>query len=157
MSGLEALLDWFAAGKEAVASAERREECDARLRALPREELFLYVKPIDNSRVPCVAHRRQVAEWVATSMAAAAGALILMATLMVPAMSFRMSHQLESLKQERAALLNELRALRSEEAQLRSAEKLEQYAGERFVAPPPGAVVYAPPAKSTVAALEGRE
>ncbi len=156
MSGLEALLDWFAAGREAVASAERRAECDARLRALPREELFLYVKPIDNSRVPCVAHRRQVAEWVATGVAATLGALVLMAGIGASMASLRMSHQLESLKQERAALLNELRALRSEEAQLRSAEKLEQYAGERFVAPAPKALVYAPPAKSTVAALEGQ-
>jgi hypothetical protein len=156
MSGLEALLDWFAAGKEAAA-AERQAECDARLRTLPREEIFLYVKPIDNSRVPCVAHRGEVMSWVMTAVVVVLGAMALTAAILPSMSSLTTSHRLESLKQERAELLNELRELRSQEAGLRSAEQLEQYAGERFVAPAPKSLVFAPPTKSTVAALEARE
>lgn len=154
MSGLEALQDWFAAGREAAAAAGRRAECDGRLRALPREEIFLYVKPIDNSPVPCVAHRGEVMAWLATAAVVVLGALALMAALLPTASNLTLSHRLEGLKQERAELLNELRDLRSQEASLRSAEQLEQYAGERFVAPAPKALVFAPPARNTVAALD---
>lgn len=156
MSGLEALMDWFAAGREAAAADTGREPCDARLRTLPREEIFLYVKPIDNSRVRCVAHRSEVLAGTVTAAAMLLAALCVIAVLLPPSSMLAMSHEMESLKQERAALLNELRDLRSQEASLRSAERLEQYAGERFVAPSPKALVYAPPAKSTVAALETR-
>jgi hypothetical protein len=156
MSGLEALLDWFAAGKEAAVESERGGVCEAKLRALPREEIFLYVKPIDNSQVRCVAQR---SEWMSGAMTAAVflmAALAISAAIMPPMAALAISHRIEAMKEERALLINELRRLRSEEAKLRSAEQLEQYAGERFVAPPPKALVYAPPAKSTVASLSGR-
>jgi hypothetical protein len=156
MSGLEALLDWFAAGKEAAVESERGGVSEAKLRALPREEIFLYVKPIDNSQVRCVARR---SEWMSGAMTAAVfllAALCIIAVIVPQTTVMAISHRIETLKEERAQLLNELRELRSEEAKLRSAEQLEQYAGERFIAPPAKALVYAPPAKSTVASLGAR-
>ncbi len=156
MTGLEALLDWFAAGREAAAADARREYCGARLRALPREEIFLYVKTIDNSRVRALPQRSDVMAGVLTAAVACLAALCLIAVIFPPTTTLALSHQIEALKHERAALLNELRELRSVEAGLRSAESLEQYAGERFIAPPPKALVYAPPARATVASLESR-
>lgn len=156
MSGLEALLDWFAAGREAAEENERSPVCDARLRALPREEIFLYVKPIDNTHVRCVARR---GEWISGATTAAVflvAALCIIAAIVPPTSVLAIGHRIEMLKEERATLLNELRLLRSEEASLKSTEKLEQYAGERFIAPPAKALVYAPPAKSTVASLDAR-
>lgn len=156
MSGMEALLDWFAAGREAAGTGERLAAEDARLRALPREEIFLYVKPIDNSQVRCVARR---GEWMSGAMTAAVFLLagLCIAAAIAPQMTvMSISHRIEALKEERASLWNEMRRLRSEEASLKSAEKLEQYAGERFIAPPAKAMVYAPPVKGTVASLEAR-
>lgn len=156
MSGMEALLDWFAAGREAAAEKERRAACDARLRALPREEIFLYVKPIDNSQVRCVARRGDWMSGAATAAVFIAAALCIVAAIVPQTTTLAISHRIELLKEERAALLNELRRLRSEEAALRSAERLEQIAGERFIAPPAKAMIYAPPAKGTVASLDAR-
>lgn len=156
MSGLEALMDWFAASREAAQEDERRGACDARLRELPREEIFLYVKPIDNSQVRCVARRGEWMSGAATAAVFLVAALCIVAAIVPQTTALAISHRIEILKEERASLLNELRRLRSEEASLRSAERLEQYAGERFIAPPAKAMVYAPPAKSTVASLEAR-
>ncbi len=156
MSGLEALLDWFAAGREAAAESERSLACDARLRALPREEIFLYVKPIDNTHVRCVARR---SEWMSGATTAAVflvAALCIIAAIFPSTTTMAICHRIEALNEEKALLVNELRRLRSDEASLRSAERLEQYAGERFIAPPAKAMVYAPPAKSTVASLDAR-
>lgn len=156
MSGLEALLDWFAAGREAAEESDRSAVLDARLRALPREEIFLYVKPIDNTQVRCVARRT---EWTPGAMTAAVflvAALCIIAAIVPSTTTMAINHRIEKLKEEKAVYLNDLRRLRSEEAELRSAERLEQYAGERFIAPPAKALVYAPPAKSTVASLGAR-
>ncbi len=156
MTGLGALLDWFAASKELAAAEDRRNLEDARLRALPREDIFLYVKPIDNSRVRCVEAR---SEWL--SSAAASLCVLLVAVSFIIALApssiiWLCNHRIEELKQEQAVLLNEYRALRAEEAALLSPERLEQYAGERFVNPSPRDMVYAPPARQDVARLGGR-
>lgn len=156
MIGLGALLDWFAASREAAEDNARRAVCDARLRALPREEIFLYVKPIDNSQVRCVARRGECISGAMTAAVFLVAALCLVAAIAPQTTALAISHRIELLKEERSSLLNELRRLRSEEASLRSTERLEQYAGERFIAPPAKAMVYAPPAKSTVASLEAR-
>lgn len=156
MSGMEALLDWFAAGREAAQERERGAAEDARLRALPREEIFLYVKPIDNTQVRCVARR---GEWMSGAMTAAVflvAALCIVAAIVPQTTVLAISHRIEALKEERASLLNEMRRLRSEEASLKSGEKLNQYAGDLFIPPPAKALVYAPPAKPTVASLEAR-
>ncbi|MCS7043434.1 MAG: hypothetical protein N2036_02225 [Bryobacteraceae bacterium] len=156
MTGLGALLDWFAASKELAAAEGRRDLQDARLRALPREEIFLYVKPIDNTRVRCVEAR---SEWLSSAVATLCVLLIagsFMLALAPSSIIWLCNHRIEELKQERAALLNEYRALRAEEAALLSPEKLEQYAGERFVNPSPKDMVYAPPPKADVAKLGRR-
>ncbi len=156
MSGLEALVDWFAAGREAVEESERSLACDARLRALPREEIFLYVKPIDNTQVRCVARRSEWMSGAATAAVFLVAALCIIATIVPSTTVLAISHRIEALNQEKASLVNELRRLRSDEASLRSAERLEQYAGERFIAPPARALVYAPPGKSALASLDAR-
>lgn len=156
MTSLGALLDWFAAGKELAAAEGRRNLQDARLRALPREDIFLYVKPIDNSRVRCVEAR---SEWLSSAAASLSVLLVAMSFIiaLAPSSIVRLcNHRIEELKQEEAALLNQYRALWAEEAELLSPDKLEQYAGERFVTPSPKDMVYAPPARQDVARLGGR-
>lgn len=156
MTGLGALVEWFAAGRDLAAADGRRNLQDARLRALPREDIFLYVKCIDNSRVRCVEAR---SEWI--SSAAAALSVILLAVsfiiLLAPASISRLcQYRMEQLKLEKAELLNENRILRAEEAEILSPDRLQQQAGERFVAPSPKDLVFAPPAREEVARLGGR-
>lgn len=156
MTGLGALLDWFAAGKELAAAEGRRGLQDARLRALPREDIFLYVKPIDNSRVKCVEAR---SEWLSSAAAAVCVVLLALSFIiaLAPSSIIRLcNHRMEELTQEEGMLVNRLRVLRAEEAELLSPAKLQEYAGERFVTPSPKEMVYAPPARDDVARLGGR-
>jgi len=157
MKSLEAMLDWFAAGREAVAAQGRRELQEARLRALPREEIFLYVKPIDNTRVRCVEARQ---EWVSSAAAvlfALMSALGVIAALAPSSVIWLCSHRIEELKQQRDDLLNRQRIVISREAELKSPPKLDEYSvGNHFVPPPPDAVVFVPPAGAVASSLPGR-
>ena len=156
MTGLGALLDWFAAGKELAAAEGRRHLHDARLRALPREDIFLYVKPIDNTRVRCVEAR---GEWLASAAASISVLLVAMSFLIAlfpTTVTWMCRYKMEEFRRQQALLLNEHRALRAQEAELLSPEKLKEYAGERFVDPSPKDMIYAPPSRGDVARLDGR-
>lgn len=154
MTSLGALFDWFAADREFAAAEGRRDHMDARLRALPREEIHLFVKSIDNSNVSCLVDKK---EWAANAIAVSSAllaSLLIIALLFPSTYSLVLGYHIEQLKQDRAALINDLRELRSVEAALKSTSQLEEYAGERFQAPPASAIVFAPPAKAAVASLE---
>jgi hypothetical protein len=60
---------------------------------------------------------------------------------------------MQDLESHRQALVNQLRELRVREARLTRPENLRQWAGDRFIDPPASSVVYAPPARGTVASL----
>lgn len=157
MTSLAALFDWLAAGKALSGAAARRGNAtDFRLRRLPKEEIHLYVKAIDNSTVVRLVDKK---DWMA-SVGMAGGvltaSLLLIATLLPGGYTLLASHRMEQLKHDRDQMTNELRILRSKEAALMNPGNLEQWGGQDFTTPTAAAVIFAPPSKGAVASLGRR-
>ncbi|QOY91619.1 hypothetical protein [Paludibaculum fermentans] len=157
MTSLAALFDWLAAGKAMSSAAARRGNAtDFRLRRLPKEEIHLYVKSIDNTTVVRLVDKK---DWLA-SVGMAGGvltaSLLLIAMLLPGGYTLLASHRMEQLKHDRDRMTNELRVLRSRQAALVSPSQLEQYAGHNFTTPAAAAVIFAPPSKGAVASLGTR-
>jgi len=87
----------------------------------------------------------------------AAGVMIasvmLIALLMPGGFSLLASRQMGQLNAERDQLVNELRQVRSREAELLNPKQLEQWAGPHFQTPTAAAMIFAAPAQGTVASL----
>ncbi|WP_321472451.1 hypothetical protein [uncultured Paludibaculum sp.] len=157
MTSLAALFDWLAAGKAMSSAAARRgNSTDFRLRQLPKEEIHLYVKSIDNSTVVRLVDKK---DWLA-SVGMAGGvltaSLLLIATLLPGGYTLLAGHRMEQLKHDRDQMTNELRILRSKEASLLSPTQLEQWGGHDFSTPTAASVIFAPPSKGAVASLGSR-
>lgn len=116
-----------------------------RLRPLPNEDVFLYSKRIDNSRVvrePVPTARR---EWSAIGMACLL-ALLFMGVLSPRVANVFAGYQLQSLKQEQQRLIDEQRELDITEARLSRQENLEILAKSRDLGTPAsGQVVHLDP------------
>jgi len=97
------------------------------LRALPNEDIVLYSKPIDNSRIVREARPTARREWSAVAMAVLL-ALLLMGLSTPRVANVFAGYQLETLKQEQRRLLDEQRDLNIQEAQLWRQENLEALA-----------------------------
>jgi hypothetical protein len=155
MTSLAGLYDWLVAGKASAAADAAGAAPDYRLRALPREDILLFVKEIDNDHVVAVRDKR---DWVA-SIAMAAGVLassLLLISLLLPGgYALLASRRVDTLRQERETLVNQLRVLRVQEAALLSPRYVEASAGNRYVAPTARTVVHMSPIpRATVASLE---
>jgi hypothetical protein len=127
-------------------SARREEPDPHRLRPLPNEDIYLYRKAIDNSRVVRQADpraRAQCRRWIAT---AGAGALLAFALLWQATYSRLAGYQIESLREQQQRLLAERSTLEVEEARLMSPERLEILArNQKFLDPAPEQVVFLQP------------
>lgn len=152
MATLGGLMEWLGAAK----APARRERSDYRLRALPREDILLYVKEIGYEGVERIADRRETLASVSMAGGVLATSLLVIALLLPGTYSMLAGHRIEELKRERTELVNTLRQKRAERARLESPAQVEQWAGEEFVAPAANAVLYAAPGGETVAKL-GRE
>jgi len=157
MTSLAGLYDWLVADK-AVNRAEGRSEApDYRLRALPREDILLFVKEIDNDNLVPVRDR---ADWMASvsmTFGVLVASLVLIGLLLPGGYSLLASRRIHQLQQQRESMINRLRVLRVEEASLLSPRQIEQWAGDTYIAPAANAVVHAVPAsRPTVASLEAR-
>lgn len=155
MTSLAGLYDWLVAGKATSRAPGQSDAPDYRLRALPREDILLFVKAIDNENLVEV---RDTRDWFA-SLSMVAGVLVasvLVIALLLPGgYSLLASRRMNALETERAMLINQLRELRVREAQLLSPRNVDQWAGDRFVAPSANTVVYAAqPGGTEVASLE---
>jgi hypothetical protein len=129
-------------GRQAVqASVNRR-----RLRPLPNEDVYLFVKKIDNSRVVRQADpaaRRECWKAIAVSCTAAALAV---GVLLPGAYSLLAGYQIQTLEQERQTYKTQLAALELEEARLLSPERLQHLARmQQFIEPSPDTLVYLQP------------
>lgn len=153
---LGAMFGWLTAGREAGGVLDRNNGGDCRLRPLPKEEIYVFVKAIDNTKLVRVVDRKDWAASAGVAGSVVVASLLLIALLLPGGWSLLASHRMEQLKRERAQLVNELRDLRVKEAALKSPEKLEEYAGDRFVTPAATAVVFAAPTQGTVASLGKR-
>jgi hypothetical protein len=157
MTSLAGLYDWLVAGKAATAADQGEDSPDYRLRALPREDILLFVKEIDNERVAAV---RDTRDWFA-SVSMVAGVLVtslLLISILLPGgYQLLASRRVDTLHQQREQLINQLRMLRVEEARMLSPQRMEESAGDRYVAPSPDTVVHiVPTAGATLASLENR-
>jgi len=108
-----------------------------RLRAFPNEDVCLWVKPIDNSRVVREADPRMLETcWRFISVASLA-AILLVGLLLPNAYGMLAGYKLHKLEQERELLVREQAALELEESRLLSPKRLEELAGiQEFVDPP---------------------
>jgi hypothetical protein len=124
-----------------------------RLRALPNEDIFLYSKPIDNSRVVREPQPTAHGEW---SMIGTASVLaVLLMGLSTPRVAnIFAGYQLESLKTEQQHLLDEQRDLDIVQARLSRQENLEVLAKRRELSTPaPGQIVHLDPKGDSKLAL----
>lgn len=141
----------------ATAYGQRAEETDGakkpRLRPIANEDLYLFVKAIDNSRVVRQADpqaRWSVVKFIGSSFCVA---LVLVALMLPHAWGLMANYQVEALGQEHKKLIEERNALEVEEASLTSTERLLKYA-ERgdFGVPAPQDEIYIDSTKSVLSA-----
>ncbi|MBI1788380.1 MAG: hypothetical protein HYR60_12635 [Acidobacteria bacterium] len=113
------------------------------LRALPNEDLMLYTKKIDNSRLVRQSDPRSTGECLSTIGAVSALAIVLITTLTPSVAGMIAGYQIQSLKQEQQRLVNEGRGLEVEEARMLSTERLQILAEQhRMVSPKAGQVYH---------------
>lgn len=111
--------------------------------AFPNEDVYLYVKHIDNSRIlreADPAARKTCWRLIGSSFAFA----VIVIALLLPSLNRLMAgYKMEALRQERQRLELDRASLELEETKLLSPARLEQLArSQRFVDPAPEAVVY---------------
>ncbi len=114
-----------------------------RLRPIPNESIYLFVKSIDNSRVVRQADpqaRRSVVKFIGSTF----GVALLLVSLLLPhAYGLIANYQCEALKQEHRMLAEQRDALEVEEASLTSTERLIEQARQRdFDVPAPQDEIY---------------
>jgi hypothetical protein len=142
-----------AAASGAAQSGPVRVDTRFGLRALPNEDIFLYSKPIDNSRVVREPHPTARGEWSMIGTACAL-AVVLMGLLTPRVANIFAGYQLESLKTEQTHLLDEQRDLNIVEARLSRQENLEVLAKRRELGTPaPGQVLHLDPKSDSKLAL----
>lgn len=156
MTSLAALFDWLAAGKAAQRARVGGSRADSGLRPLPKEEIHLYVKVVDNSRVVRIVDKRDWLQTIGAACTALAVTILAIALLLPGGYNLLMSRRVEMLKAQRDARINTLRELRSEEAALLNPAQLQIWGGDKFVTPTAAAVIFAPPPGGAVAALKAQ-
>ncbi|MBI1899425.1 MAG: hypothetical protein HYZ57_12455 [Acidobacteria bacterium] len=144
-----------AAAAQAVPQTARAEVNHAcRLRALPNEDVYFFVKRIDNSRVVRQADPRAHAQSWKVLGATCLAALLLMGTLLPSAYGLFASYQLHKLQQEQQRLITEQGRLEIQEANLLSPQRLQELADmQEFIDPTPERVIYLPPKEDGSLAL----
>jgi hypothetical protein len=116
---------------------------DTRVRAFPNEDIYFWVKRIENNRV--VRRADPVASGMCWKLIGSAGAaaILLIAVLLPSAYGLLAGYQIQSLRDESRKLTNELSSLELEEAKLLSPARLEELARmQQFIDPAPQTLIY---------------
>ena len=152
MATLATLIEWIssAAGVREAAETDVRHAVDEefQIRALPNEDIYFYVRSIDNSRVmPQAVPRATRAAW--KSIAASLAVVGAMFLLLLPiALNVNAGYQLSALERTHEALMNEQALLDRQEAALVSPERLAELARmQALVDPAPEELVPLAPAE----------
>jgi hypothetical protein len=134
-----------------------KQEANFRVREFPNEDIFLYVTPVDNSRVVRPSNRETWNACWRFITVSSAMAILMLGLLLPNAYSLLAGIELHSLQKERAELLAEQKLLETQESRMLRPERLEELAQMmQFVDPPPTSVVYLDPVDNgSVAKLEG--
>lgn len=132
-----------------AAAGARRDAGDNRLRSFANEDIYFFVKRIDNTRV--VRAQDPAAGPAAWKMIGTAGlaVLLVIGVLLPSAYGLLAGYRIEQLKAEGDRLRAEQASLALEEARLKSPGRIEELAKARsFGDPAPQKVVYLEDAKS---------
>lgn len=134
---------------------ETSEEC--KLRALPNEDVYLFTKRIDNSRVIRQADpKARARDWKVLGGGTAA-AILAVAISLPPAYGLIAGYQLSQLQVENERLRAEQVRLKLEEARVGSAERLHEWANaQNFVSPGSDKTIYLEPKNEEALALNRR-
>jgi hypothetical protein len=147
MATLATIMDRFTTAKEVSGDSSRARVMDLgdpfEVPEFPNEDVYLYVKHIDNSRVlreADPAARKVCWRLIGSSFAFA----MLVIGLLLPSLNGLMAgYRMEALRQERQRLELDRASLELAETRLLSPARLEELARmQRFVDPAPEAVVY---------------
>jgi hypothetical protein len=137
-------------------TADFRTRCDEyRLRALPNEEVFVYVKRIDNSRIVRTADPKDRAANLKVLTGAGFAGLALIALLLPSAWTYMAGYELGQLQKENQQLVTERARLELDEARLVSARNLQELADD-FVAPAGDQTQYLPKPDTSLALNQRR-
>jgi hypothetical protein len=140
---------------EAETAAIGRELSDEyKLRKLPNEDVYFFVKRIDNSRVVKQADPRARATSWKVLLCGCVATLTLIGFLLPNAYGLMAGYQISQLEQEHQRLAVEQSRLDLEEARLVSSERLQELAAmQQFMDPAPERTVYLSPKDSSSVAL----
>ena len=118
-------------------------DAPAAVRPFANEDIFFYVKRIDNSRVVRAADpQAREACWKLIGSVVAA-AVLLIVVLLPGAYGLLAGYQIQTLREDAHRLANEQASLELKEAELLSPARMEELARmQQFVDPPPQKVVY---------------
>lgn len=146
MATLTNMLSWFTGSQaredaRVMATRDAAESCELRLVAF--EDVYWYVKRIDNSCVVREANPREAGACWRMIASAGLAVLLLLGVLLPSAYSYLSGYQIQALKAEQQRLTTERSALDLAEAKLLSPERLATLAhDQQFVDPAPQSVVY---------------
>ena len=138
---------------ESTARTATRETIDAfKLRAVPNEDVFFFIKKIDNANVLKQTDRRaRAGDWRNAALLGV-GTTALIVALLPSAYGLLAGYQISNLSQEHGRLMNERARLELEEAKLVSTARLQELARvQEFVDPAPANTVYLQPNDKTLA------
>ena len=125
---------------------------DFRLRALPNEDVYLFVKSIDNSRVVRKADPQAGSAKCRLIAGSVAAALLVVALLLPSAYSMLAGRDLQRLSAEQSQLRREIKVLDATEAQLVNPRRIEELAARlHYEDPPADHVIYLQPSDRTLA------
>ncbi len=129
---------------QARRAAEQRAE-EGRLRPFPNDDVHLFVKKIDNSRVVRADDPEGGKVCWKTIGGAGAAAVLVIGMLLPTGYNLMAGYQIEDLKREQARLEAQQSALEVEEERLASPARLAELAKrQRFLDPQPDQVVHLP-------------
>jgi cell division protein FtsL len=130
-------------GETAPHSAVEETDHAFLLRSIPNEDVYFYIKDINNSRVVREADPRARLDCWKLIATAGLSALLLIGILLPSAYGVLAGYRIQSLKTEQQRLLNERSALDLEEAKLLSPQRLAELAKmQAFTDPGPQSVIY---------------
>lgn len=144
MATLAGVYNWFFdRGLAKAAEAPRAKQNETRVRAFANEDIYFFVKEINNAGVFRAADPKAGGACWRLIGSVVAAVVLLVGVLLPGAYSLLAGYQIQALKQEAQRLGTERASLEIEEAQLVSPARMEQLAKEQqFVDPPAAKVVY---------------
>ena len=121
----------------------RRPDLSARVPAFANEDIYFFVKRIDNNRVVRAADPAARGACWKTIGSVVAAVVLLVGVLLPSAYALLAGYQIQSLHREEQRLATEQGSLEIQEAALLSPQRMEELARiQQFVDPPPDKVVY---------------